>query len=326
MAFFNFDLNEALNGEGFTPFKVETSLDGDTTDAIQKTIEFQQHEMGMFDHVSVVKFPDGTAWLDFASKKYAPNRTLMDFIAYCTDKWGNDSKGQGYPCEQDTPLLKSGHFGRYWPNVKILQCKRDDCFALSIHMRIIIDNQDMSNFAKDLAKGFVRSAVNQVGRDGGRVISNQIYNDRNYVPVSPVGNQQSADDTQNNYAQRHCQSNIPQRAVSATKHFSAGKMVWLTLASVMIMPIGSVIVFLYGLFQFIDKSDKLVWQTTKTVHTPDRRYKTGTRPSGTINVTESVKVDASPEALSIKQRNGKIAMIIGGIGLALFTIMMLLAK
>ena len=30
----------------------------------------------------------------------------------------------------------------------------------------------MGNFTEDLAKGFVRSAVNQVGRDGGKVISN----------------------------------------------------------------------------------------------------------------------------------------------------------
>ena len=37
------------------------------------------------------------------------------------------------------------------------------------------------SFVKNLAKGFVRSAVNQVGRDGGRVISNSIYGGRNYV-------------------------------------------------------------------------------------------------------------------------------------------------
>lgn len=34
----------------------------------------------------------------------------------------------------------------------------------------------MGNFTEDLAKGFVRSAVNQVGRDGGKRINT--YNQR----------------------------------------------------------------------------------------------------------------------------------------------------
>ena len=31
------------------------------------------------------------------------------------------------------------------------------------------------SYLNNLAKGFVKSAVNQVGREGGKVISNQIY-------------------------------------------------------------------------------------------------------------------------------------------------------
>jgi hypothetical protein len=41
----------------------------------------------------------------------------------------------------------------------------------------------MSKFVKQLAKGFVRSAVNQVGRDGGKVISNKVYGDKHSRPV-----------------------------------------------------------------------------------------------------------------------------------------------
>lgn len=48
----------------------------------------------------------------------------------------------------------------------------------------------MNKFAKQLAKGFVRSAVNQVGRDGGKVISNKVYGDRHSKPVRVVGNNQ----------------------------------------------------------------------------------------------------------------------------------------
>lgn len=43
------------------------------------------------------------------------------------------------------------------------------------------------SFLNNLAKGFVRSAVNQVGRDGGKVISNKIYGDRHSTPIRVVG-------------------------------------------------------------------------------------------------------------------------------------------
>ena len=45
------------------------------------------------------------------------------------------------------------------------------------------------SFLTDLAKGFVRSAVNQVGRDGGKVISNRLYGDRHSTPIRNVSSQ-----------------------------------------------------------------------------------------------------------------------------------------
>ena len=44
----------------------------------------------------------------------------------------------------------------------------------------------MSKFISNLGKGFVRSAVNQVGRDTGKVISNTIYGDLHATPVRRV--------------------------------------------------------------------------------------------------------------------------------------------
>ena len=43
------------------------------------------------------------------------------------------------------------------------------------------------SFVKNLGKGFVRSTVNQVGRDGGKVISNKIYGDRHGTPIRMTG-------------------------------------------------------------------------------------------------------------------------------------------
>lgn len=43
------------------------------------------------------------------------------------------------------------------------------------------------SFIQELGKGFIRSAVNQVGRDGGKVISNAIYGDAHATPIRKVG-------------------------------------------------------------------------------------------------------------------------------------------
>lgn len=45
------------------------------------------------------------------------------------------------------------------------------------------------SFLTDLAKGFVRSAVNQVGRDGGKVISNKLYGNNHSTPIRNVSTQ-----------------------------------------------------------------------------------------------------------------------------------------
>ena len=42
------------------------------------------------------------------------------------------------------------------------------------------------SFTNQLFQGFVKSAVNQVGRDGGKVISNQVYSDSHATPIRGV--------------------------------------------------------------------------------------------------------------------------------------------
>ncbi|UJP63681.1 hypothetical protein [Mongoliitalea daihaiensis] len=55
----------------------------------------------------------------------------------------------------------------------------------------------MSSFLNKLFKGFIRSAVNQVGRDGGRVVSNKVYKDNHSIPIRNVNNNQEIWDIQN---------------------------------------------------------------------------------------------------------------------------------
>ena len=49
-------------------------------------------------------------------------------------------------------------------------------------------------FLTSLAKGFVRSAVNQVGRDGGKVISNQLYGNKHSTPLRNINGDNTYND------------------------------------------------------------------------------------------------------------------------------------
>lgn len=40
------------------------------------------------------------------------------------------------------------------------------------------------NFLLQLLKGFFRSAVNQVGRDTGKVVSNKVYKNKHSTPIN----------------------------------------------------------------------------------------------------------------------------------------------
>lgn len=162
------------------------------------------------------------------------------------------------------------------------------------------------SFAKNLAKGFVRSAVNQVGRDGGRVISTSIYDGRNYVPVSNVA--------QTNTHQHN--PSTPAGAVITNKPLSTGKIILFVILSLFLFPIGSIGVAIFGLVKYLDKNAKMEWAETVPQYTQDRRYKTNQRYIGDAVVKHKITVAASPEVIAINKKNGITALAIGiGCGL-----------
>lgn len=276
-------------------------------------------ELDMFGSLDITKLPDGSIWLDFLSEKYAPSKDAMDFMAYCTQLWGPDSKGRGNPTKKDVSELRNGSFGRTWPNVKMVQIKRPECPALSIALRIIIDNSDMSKFITNLAKGFVRSVVNQVGRDGGRVISNNIYNGQNYVPVNPP-QQPSPRMSSSAYAQ------IPANAETANPTISSGKYILLVFLSLLFFPIGTIGVFVYGLVRYNKTDTKVKWEEMHHQYTVDRRYKSGQRYVGIQTTTHSTSIPADEYALSEYKKSGKILMMLSGVIGVLITLSLLIAK
>lgn len=164
------------------------------------------------------------------------------------------------------------------------------------------------SFAKNLAKGFIRAAVNQVGRDGGRVISNSIYNGRNYVPISNV--------TPPAQPQSNSQIEVGDGAVITNKPLSSGKIVLFLLISLLIFPIGTIGVIIYGLQKYFDKSANMEWSEVVPQYAQDRRYKTKSRFIGNAIVKHKTKVSATPDVIAINKKNGLTALAIGlGCGL-----------
>lgn len=312
MPFFTFDIEDAITtGEWQT-----AEIDGKT--ALQRRIELQPIQMGMFNLLDVTKFPDGTIWLDFLSSAYAPNKQFMDFMAYCASVWGTDSLGRGVPSQADMDPLRRGTFGRTWQNVKIVQIKRPEAMTLSVALRIIIDNQDMSNFAKNLAKGFVRSAVNQVGRDGGRVISNQLYNNKNYVPIQNV-----SETTQMGHPVDSAQDGFMPNAVVKTK-LGTGTII-LIILGLLAIPIGPIAVLTYGIARYLKNTTKIEWTEIQPQYVQDRRYKNGCRYIGDINVTKSNVIPADDFSKSEYRRQGIIIMVASGAFLLLGVVSFLIS-
>lgn len=311
MPFFSFDLEDAIaNGEWES-----AEIDGKI--AVQKRMELQPIQMDMFNLLDVTKFQDGTIWLDFLSNSYAPKKPLMDFMAYCASTWGSDSRGRGAPSQSDIEPLRNGKFGRTWPNVKIVQIKRPEIFHLTVILRIIIDNQDMSNFAKNLAKGFVRSAVNQVGRDGGRVISNHVYNNANYVPFQNVGA-----NPQPKQPEEYTGNTSMPNALVKTK-LGLGAII-LIILGVFAPPIGAAAVLAYGISRYMKKTTKITWTESQPQYVQDRRYKTGSRYIGDVSVKKSTLIPADYFSRSEYKRQGLVIMIAGGLSLLLCVISVLM--
>ena len=86
------------------------------------------------------------------------------------------------------------------------------------------------SFINNLAKGFFRSAVNQVGRDGGKVISNKVYGNSHSTPLNIT---------------RNTDINVSENPIEE-KEYVFIKFLWAILLSALIPLIGSVIVIYRG--------------------------------------------------------------------------------
>lgn len=157
-------------------------------------------------------------------------------------------------------------------------------------------------FISDLGKGFVRSAVNQVGRDGGKVISNTLYGDAHATPIRKVG---SSDTSVSGTDELEVVSDPYQIRQEAEEqgykvsifHFSIISVilwsVFIIFATTALYPFSIFVLLCFLLYSLkipFAKSIKMRGTFYVNQYTSDRRTRTGTRYVGTQRVEKEIEV------------------------------------
>ena len=156
----------------------------------------------------------------------------------------------------------------------------------------------MGSFINGLAKGFVRSAVNQVGRDAGRVVSNNIYGDAHSIPhrnVSAGG------------AGRVSSVGKVEDEETVIIEPSEGKAIAWCVVALFFNFLGAVILLVVGYRKLKNKYVASAWHyESQAVYVADGRYKRGERYDGHQLTRRKVEVEADDYIIA---RNEKIAKI-----------------
>ena len=164
------------------------------------------------------------------------------------------------------------------------------------------------SFATQLAKGFVRSTVNQVGRQTGNLISNNMYGNAHSVPYRNAGGNNNADNIILSEALE--EQTKPEYVKPGFWKYA----LWFALCF-FFMPWGSIITFCHGLYMYLSKSVKCINYSTHEGFVPDARYKEGVRSVGQITVKNNLVLsgnDLTEEIVNAKNDVAKIYMIMGG--------------
>lgn len=131
----------------------------------------------------------------------------------------------------------------------------------------------MANFITQLSKGFVRSAVNQVGRDYGKTISNQIFGDAHASPVRMVRKDKS-------YI-AHSLNNIEQDGSTEVAYHKQEIFTWQDIACLILSPlviiVGPLVYGVYAAYYLFKNSTTFIVWSDCPKRIADRRHKCGYR-------------------------------------------------
>lgn len=162
----------------------------------------------------------------------------------------------------------------------------------------------MGSFINELAKGFVRSAVNQVGRGAGRVVSNNIYGDAHSIPHRNVSDGGAGR-----------VSSVGKVEDEGTVIIEPSEGAWCVVA-LFFNFLGAVVLLVVGYRKLKNKYVASAWlYESKAVYVADGRYKTGERYDGHQLSRRKIEVPADEFMI---EKNEKIAKIYLYAGFAIF--------
>ena len=165
------------------------------------------------------------------------------------------------------------------------------------------------SFIENLAKGFVRSAVNQVGRDGGKVISNKVYGDRHSTPIRIVGSSYvQSEEAPTNQDKINSTADLKQfgykKELFETKIFLYPFQI---LGGFILPIIGPIYWLVRSVENFFKRYNRFYQIDEIPTYVSDRRYKSGMRQQG------FKKVKVYSEVVSIPNNTERSFYIAKGI-------------
>lgn len=156
----------------------------------------------------------------------------------------------------------------------------------------------------NLGKGFIRSTINQVGRDTGKVISNNIYGDAHSTPYRRVGDntQQTMIDENTQFSDGAIReipkSGFWKKCLYAFLLYLAFIMaggLYMVFPLLVIIPPAIVAYVGYRRSHKEQYYVNIVENITTPTYVPDARYKDGRRYAGDIQQKQITKAIATPE-------------------------------
>lgn len=171
----------------------------------------------------------------------------------------------------------------------------------------------MSSFLGNLAKGFVRSAVNQVGRDAGRCVSNNVYGDRHSTPyrnVSGGGSGRIA-----GYGDIEVESMMPMYPTTSSA------MPWIIFAFFFNF-LGGAMLMVNGYIKWTNRNMMKAQQViSQAVYVVDGRRKGGVRYDGHNRGTRKIVLQADETAVEANAKVAKLYIVAGAAICAVWAIM-----
>lgn len=155
------------------------------------------------------------------------------------------------------------------------------------------------SFLVKLGKGFIRSAVNQVGRDSGKVISNHIYGDAHSTPIRGCDRSSySKIENVSLFTNNETRINAEKEGYTVTfcKNSTSKKVFWfilclIFLSGILIVPM--IVLLCKGIEKINQKYVVMSKPVVVAQYVRDRRYKTGQRLDGYVQRMSTIKVPAN---------------------------------